>query len=185
MAFKALHMRAYTSLCMPAYAFYGFNTFNYLCAMVAVSIQLEQNCRAIEREAKIAWYLHFLSFILRYLGERIELSLDSLYLTLLGALEVSDTFTPENAMKELNSIKKMQKTLLRVEAIIGKSDFLYDMDLKEKWNNCLDALYKLEGKMRIKAYSGKSKTQTDRVFIHSLYEKSKHNTESVIARYAI
>lgn len=153
--------------------------------MVALSYQLEHSYRAVERETKLAWHLRFLYSLLEYARNSYKTRLDTLYITLLGIIEVAENISNEQAKKELADIIKIQNALLKLEYYLEKSDFLMDKEVKEKWNKCLDALSHLEGEMRIKAFANQEKKPTNNAFIYSLADKSKQNVQSVLARYAV
>jgi hypothetical protein len=109
--------------------------------------------------------------------------LDLLYLIFIGACEVAEKYNQQEAMKELITVSKIQKWFLRYEAILEKSNYLGDVEVEEKWNLCLNALYKLEGEIRLKAYSNQQKVNSDKQFLLALTAKSKETLGGVFLRH--
>jgi hypothetical protein len=154
--------------------------------MIALSYHLENPYRAVERETKAAWFFSFLFSFIEYAKRHYKEKLDFLYVTLLGMLGVIDDIKPEQAKEELKSIKKIQTALLKLEYYLEKTNYFDDTEIKEKWNKCLDAMYKLEGEVRIKAFSAEPKVKSDDAsFIYQITQKSKQNIGDILASYAV
>lgn len=152
--------------------------------MVTIYQQIETPYKAVERQTKLAWHLRFLYSILEFARNSYKKNLDTLYITLLGAIELTNEFSHEEAKKELINITRMQTALMKLEHYLEKSNFLMDADIRNKWNKCMDALYHLEGEVRIKAFANQQKQQ-DKEFIYSISSKSNDNMASIIAKYAV
>lgn len=116
-------------------------------------------------------------------AKSIKERIDLFYLSFIGAYEIAQGYSEQEALKELIIISTIQKWLLRYEALLEKSDYLGDIEVKEKWNLCLNALYKLEGELRIKAYSRQPKAKSDKEFLNALTDKSKETVGGILLRY--
>lgn len=152
--------------------------------MISIVSHIETPLKAVERDTKISWYLRFLHFFAERVREGYKTKLDNFYILLLGSIELANSIPKEQAKKELEKIFKIQSVLIRLESILEKSDYLDDNDVKEKWNNCIDALYRLETEIRLQAYSGEKKNIDDKQLTYQITKKSMFNMNNVMTKYA-
>lgn len=153
--------------------------------MISLSTQLTAPYLAVASETKRVWFFRLLYSLLTYTREKYKHRLDALYITSLGLINVVESIPPQQAKEELAAVISIQQSMLGLEPYLEQCAFLSDNEVKEKWNICLDALSHLEGELRVKAYAGEIKTDSDHILIDALAEKSTINLSNVLSKYAV
>jgi hypothetical protein len=85
------------------------------------------------------------------------------YLLILGVCELAPTFDAQHAAEELKNLEKLRGWLLKYEALLEKSDYMDNRELKETWVLCLDALFKLEDLLRTRIKTPANKLDKDMI----------------------
>lgn len=149
---------------------------------ISIPYQINHSVNTFARNANISWHIRFILSIFNFIKRNLNSNLDNLYLLLIGAKEVVNAYTEEQATQEISLIRKFITRFSAINSLLERADYFGDNDIKEKINDCIDEMYKIEGIIRIKAFKNKPHISTDRNYISALANMSKSALAQVLSK---